>query len=164
MISDSTSLGCGALATLLAVRSKAGRHGCRNNLNYLAVSIDTDDKAQPSPRVRRGPQTPERTRVPYPPGIDFEERTKVALWHARHRHYGYGRLLSLVQDCHPLDHMRHKQQLGASYKRLEAIAQAVGMDEAERVGWYEVAEGIPLSERHAEHILSKLRGGHHERG
>jgi hypothetical protein len=31
------------------------------------------------------------------------------------------------------------------------------MSKEERVGWYRVAEGIPLSDRHAGHLLSKLK-------
>jgi hypothetical protein len=31
------------------------------------------------------------------------------------------------------------------------------MTKAERIGWYRVAEDLPLSNRHAGHILSKLK-------
>jgi hypothetical protein len=33
----------------------------------------------------------------------------------------------------------------------------VGMTKAERVQWYRIAEAIPLSQRHAGHILSRLK-------
>jgi hypothetical protein len=32
-----------------------------------------------------------------------------------------------------------------------------GMSKPERVQWYRIAEDIPLSQRHAGHILSKLQ-------
>jgi hypothetical protein len=71
----------------------------------------------------------------------------------------YGLLLRQLADCHPaedgapLDQQRH----GASYKSLAAIGHQVGMSKAERAHWYRIAEAIPLSQRHAGHILSRLR-------
>jgi hypothetical protein len=113
---------------------------------------------------RRAPDQPpsyqasreEPTRVPYATDTDFEEATRTAL---RMSSLGmpYGRLLSLLADCRPLDHLAHEQARGASYKRLAAIGHAWGMTKRERVGWYRVAEDIPLSDRHAGHILSRLK-------
>ncbi len=69
----------------------------------------------------------------------------------------YGRVLSLLADCKPLEDLAHEQRRGASYKRLAAIAHVWGMTKAERIGWYRVAEDLPLSDRHAGHILSRLK-------
>jgi hypothetical protein len=52
-----------------------------------------------------------------------------------------------------------QRRRGASYKQLAAIGHAVEMTKRERVGWYRVCESIPLSDRHAGHILSKLKRG-----
>jgi hypothetical protein len=125
------------------------------DLKKLVCSVNLG--AQPSPKAHPELQSGNPDRVPYPPGIDFEEMTWRALWHAPTQPEVYSRLLSLLDDCRPLDHMWREQQRGASYKRLAAIGHAAGMDKAERVDWYRVAEGIPLSDRHAGHILSKLK-------
>jgi hypothetical protein len=98
----------------------------------------------------------EPARVPYAPDTNFEEATRTAL---RMGSLGlpYGLVLSLLADCRPLDHLIHEQGRGASYKRLAAIAHAWGMTKQERIGWYRVAEEIPLADRHAGHILSRLK-------
>jgi hypothetical protein len=45
----------------------------------------------------------------------------------------------------------------SSYKQLAYIGHLVGMSKTERSGWYRVAESVPLSQRHAGHILSHLQ-------
>jgi hypothetical protein len=99
----------------------------------------------------------EPTRVPYPPGTDFREATRRALWRAASTPDACGGLLSLLEDCYPLDRLWREQERGASYKRLAAIGHMVGMDVAERSEWYRVAEEIPLADRHAGHILKRLK-------
>jgi hypothetical protein len=71
----------------------------------------------------------------------------------------YGYLLRQLVDCYPVsDGSLHDQQRrGASYKALAAIGHRVGMTKAERVQWYSIAKAVPLSQRHAGHILSKLQ-------
>lgn len=98
-------------------------------------------------------------RIPYPSGMSFPEATKRALQHAASHSDAYGRLLSLLEDCYPLDHLWREQERGASYKRLAAIGHQAGMSKGERVGWYRVAESIPLADRHAGHILKRLKEG-----
>ncbi len=66
-------------------------------------------------------------------------------------------MLSLLADCEPLEDLTYEQERGASYKRLAAIAHTYGMSKAERIRLYRVAEDIPLSDRHAGHILSRLK-------
>ena len=100
----------------------------------------------------------DKPRVPFPDLADFAALTARALERAASEAGdGYGRVLALLADCEPLGHLAHEQQRGASYKRLAAIAHAAGMSKPERVGWYRVAEEIPLADRHAGHILSKLK-------
>ncbi len=116
--------------------------------------------ASPEPTVhpsrRREASTDNRPRVPFEPGCDFAALTGEVL---RRAAVGgeYGRILALLKDCWPVEDLAHEQNRGASYKRLAAIAHAWGMSKAERIGWYRVAEDLPLSDRHAGHILSKLK-------
>jgi hypothetical protein len=37
------------------------------------------------------------------------------------------------------------------------VADAAGLDTFERTHWYRIAESIPLSQRHAGHLLSRLK-------
>jgi hypothetical protein len=107
--------------------------------------------------TKQGAPTPDnKPRVPYRAGTDFEEVTRTALGMGA-TGMPCGRLLSLLADCYPLDSLRHEQNRGASYKRLAAIGHAWGMSKSERVRWYRVAEDLPLSDRHAGHILSRLK-------
>jgi hypothetical protein len=50
-----------------------------------------------------------------------------------------------------------QQWTGATYRSLAAIGHRVGMSKAERVQWYRICESIPLSQRHAGRILSRLQ-------
>jgi hypothetical protein len=71
----------------------------------------------------------------------------------------YGYLLRQVAGCYPAeDGPLYRQQCqGASYRVLAAIGHQVGMTKDERVQWYRIAEAVPLSQRHAGHILSRLK-------
>ncbi len=105
---------------------------------------------------RTAPPPDDKPRIPFHDFADFAALTARALERAAAGD-GYGRILALLADCQPLEHLAHEQGRGASYKRLAAIAHTAGMTKAERVGWYRVAEGIPLADRHAGHILSRLK-------
>jgi hypothetical protein len=109
-----------------------------------------------SPRPQRPTSKPDPDRVPYSPYAYFSETTAAALRRARKGDV-YGDLLALLQDCKPLEHLANEQQRGASYKRLAAIGHMVDMSKEERIGWYRVAESIPLSDRHAGHIIKRLK-------
>jgi hypothetical protein len=107
------------------------------------------------PETRHTPWTPpdDKPRIAYPTGTDFEESTRRAL-----RVEGpYAAVLASLADCYPLPHLGHEEARGASYKRLAAVAHAHGMSPKERSGWYRCAESIPLSDRHASHILGRLK-------
>ncbi len=107
-----------------------------------------------APRPHRGPpHADDKPRIPYPVGTDFEEATRRAL-----RVEGpYAPVLARLTSCYPVPHLAYEEARGASYKRLAAIAHTYGMTSSERSGWYRCAESIPLSDRHASHILGRLK-------
>lgn len=96
-------------------------------------------------------------RIPYSPYAFFNDLTKRALRVAEEQPFIYSRLLRLLWDCYETPAFEAAQQRGASYRQLAAIAHKVGMSKSERVQWYRVAESIPLSDRHAGHILGRLK-------
>jgi hypothetical protein len=99
-------------------------------------------------------------RVPFNEFSDFEVLTDRALSMAESVAEPYGFLLTQVADCYPAEDgpLYDQQHRGATYRTLAAIGHTVAMSKAERVGWYRIAETIPLSQRHASHILSRLKG------
>jgi len=123
--------------------------------------LQLQTKPQPSdnPSRRREGSTPHSTpaddkpRIAYPASTDFNETTRAAL-----RVDGpYASVLSLLVDCYPVGYLAQEQARGASYARLAAIGHLWGMGKLKRTGWYRCAEAIPLSDRHASHILGRLK-------
>lgn len=112
---------------------------------------------------RRDNSTPPRSdegpaRVPYPAGSDFAALTARALAMAEEIGGVHGSLLLMLADCEaPPSTIGAWEQRGASYKKLAAIGHTVAMTKAERISWYRVAEAVPLSDRHAGHILGRLK-------
>ncbi len=121
--------------------------------------IEATSTAPPSAQ-RPGP-SPKPDAVPFDPAIDFQAISFCALWTAKDVPELYGQLLLLLKDCEEVysDPLANQQRRGASYRQLAAIGHAVGMSKSERITWYRIAESIPLSARHAGHILSKLMRG-----
>ncbi len=97
-------------------------------------------------------------RVPFPEFADFEDLTRRALRLAEEVESIFAKPLRLLDDCHSIEWLAREQERGASFKQLAAIGHAVGMSGAERGRWYEIAESIPLSQRHAGHVISKFKG------
>lgn len=126
----------------------------------LQVEHKPEPTEHPSRRregsTHHAPPADDKPRVPYPTEADFEDLTREAL-RVGESSPVYGPVLSLLVDCRPLEHLAYEQDRGASYKRLAAIAHTWGMSKEERSGWYRVAESIPLSDRHAGHILAQLK-------
>ena len=108
---------------------------------------------------REAPTASAGERVPFDEDADYRILTSraIAMTEAVAEPYGY--LLRQVADCVPAEDgpLYDQQRRGASYKSLAAIGHQVGMSKAERVQWYRIAEAIPLSQRHAGHILSRLK-------
>ena len=123
------------------------------NLNLRAGA--NPEAADYPPRRRKASTYDEPARVPFAHGCDFAALTGRAL---RYEAGEYSPILALLRDCWPLEHLAHEQERGASYKRLALVAHLVGMSKPERVRWYRVAEEIPLSDRHAGHLITRLKG------
>lgn len=133
-----------------------------SNVKELVCSDLSEVKPISPPPQSPQPEPPpadDCPRVPFVPGHDFEELTNHALRIAHsNEHSVYSYLLSLLADCRSLSRMAFEEQRGASYRRLAAIGHRIGMDLEERREWYSLADSIPLSDRHAGHILSRLKG------
>jgi hypothetical protein len=101
----------------------------------------------------------EPDRVPFDPFADFGVLTDRAVTMASAVAQPYCYLLRLLSGCYPVAEgaLHNQQSRGASYRSLAAIGHHVGMSKGERIHWYRVAESIPLSQRHAGHILSRLQ-------
>jgi hypothetical protein len=113
-------------------------------------------KARPEPRYEPRPYEPP-ARVPYPTDyLDFAALTRAAVQVvAEEVGEPYAGLLKMLADCEPtIEQTGHLR--GASYKQLALIAHTVGMTKEQRKEWYRVAEGVPLSELHAGHLIAKL--------
>jgi hypothetical protein len=111
------------------------------------------------PRRREGAFSGTANRVPFDQFSDFEVLTARALSMAEAVAEPFGFLLRQVADCYAVSEgpLYEQQCHGASYRSLAAIGHMVGMTKAERVQWYSIAEAIPLSQRHAAHIFSRLK-------
>jgi hypothetical protein len=113
------------------------------------------------PRVERWAPSTQGTgeRVPFDEDASLEILTDRAVAMAEAVAEPYGFLLRQVADCEPAEDgpLRDQQRCGASFKSLAAIGHRVGMTKAECIQWYRIAESVPLSQRHAEHILSRLK-------
>ena len=113
------------------------------------------------PRVERRAPSTQGTgeRVPFDEDASLEVLTDRAVAMAEAVAEPFGFLLRQVADCEPVEDepLRDQQRCGASFKSLAAIGHRVGMTKVERMQWYRIAEVIPLSQRHAGHILSRLK-------
>lgn len=99
-----------------------------------------------------------KDRVPFVADASFDQLTSLALERAGIVSEIYGELLLLLRDCVFMADMERQQHRGASYKQLAYVAHLAKMSKPERTGWYRVAESIPLGDRHASHLISRLKG------
>jgi hypothetical protein len=99
-------------------------------------------------------------RVPFIAPHNHVWLTRVALFHAGENLDNiHGALLELLVDCHHVCTLSGWEQVGASYRTLERIVRRVGMSPDQRREWIALAESVPLSERHALHIIEQLQQG-----
>ena len=108
---------------------------------------------------QRKDSTSSAERVPFDAFADFEVLTDRALSMADAVAEPYAFLLRSCADSKPAADgpLAGQQRRGATYKQLAAIGHAVGMSGGERAQWYDIARSIPLSQRHAGHILFRLK-------
>jgi hypothetical protein len=104
-------------------------------------------------------------RIPYEEAYrkaeDFADLTRQAVAMAAEVETVFARLLLLLDDCEEADEadvagFRAMHQ-GASYKQLAYIAHLAGLDRSARSRWYRIAEQMPLAQRHAGHIVKRLK-------
>jgi len=115
-------------------------------------------------RRSSGASGPTRERIPYEAAFwkaaSFSELTRQALTLAERVGDPYASVLRLLADCVEAPEresvLYRQQNQGCSYKQLATIAHRVGMSKQQRIGFYRVCESIPMSARHAGHILSRL--------
>lgn len=101
-------------------------------------------------------------RVPYDPALGFADEfvtlTMRALSVGQRAEEPYRSLLALLIDC-PADERGRaaaRQERGATYRQLGRIAHDAGMTPRQRPRWYELARSIPLSDKHASHIIGRM--------
>ena len=124
----------------------------------LHASVSPEPEDHPS-RRREASTAAAPDRVPFDRFADLEVLTERAVTMAEAVAEPYGYLLRQVADCYPSSEgpLHDQQRRGASYRSLAAMGHQVGMSKAERVQWYRIAGAVPLSQRHAGHILSRLQ-------
>lgn len=101
----------------------------------------------------------EHERIPFDADLDPIALSRRVLALVEELEHPYSAVLRLLANCGPATHGRPQLQerRGATYRQLAAIAHAAGMSYLERLEWYRVAESVPLSQRAAGHILSRLK-------
>ncbi len=99
-----------------------------------------------------------RERIPFSWARSFAALTERAIKLADEVGEPYAGLLRMLEDCEPayIGTALLQQQAGATYKQLALIAHRAGLTDKQRRDWYGVVESIPLSQRHAGHLISKL--------
>ncbi len=136
---------------------------CRHLQEYVAGDAPSGTPRREYGRPRDA--TPaDSPRVPYEAAFDraasFADLTAQAVALADTVGEPYAALLRLLGDCYdvgePGGSLYRQQNQGATYKQLAAIGHRVGMGKAERAAWYGIAESVPLSQRHAGHILNRV--------
>ena len=66
----------------------------------------------------------------------------------------YARLLRKLEDCQPMG--REDETVGTTYKQLAYIGHRAGFSADDRQRWIALAASIPLTQRHAGHIIARL--------
>jgi hypothetical protein len=138
---------------------------CRHLQEYVAGDAPERVRAErvhPEPPRRATPA--DSPRVPYEAAFDraasFADLTAQAVGLADTVGEPYAALLRLLGDCYDVGEsggpLYRQQNQGATYKQLAAIGHRVGMGKAQRAAWYGIAESVPLSQRHAGHILNRV--------
>jgi hypothetical protein len=151
--------------------SGAGDHDLFIWTGALYEHVAGDHIEEPEARARRsGPPKHPKTageRIDYTEAFQradsFEALTRAAVMYAEEVGEPYASVLRMLSDCHeapPNDVSSYRaQHVGASYKQLALIAHLAKMSTEERSRWYRISESIPVSQRHAGFIISRLSRG-----
>ena len=147
-----------------------GSHDLFLWVSALFEHVAGDHIEEPPPHVRREPSEATRhpqtgDRIPFEHVFDtyssFADLTAYAVEMADRVPAIFGRLLLMLADCGevgPSDiHQHRAQNQGATYRQVAYIAHLVGMSKPERVRWYEICRAVPLSQRHAGHLIARLQ-------
>jgi hypothetical protein len=135
---------------------------------YEHVAGDYIEDARRSYQRREPPRHHERAKTSenrldfthaYSHAESFDDLTAQALERAQKLSEPFRSLILLLHDCRESEeiNLSRQQQQGATYKTLAAIGHTVRMSQPQRSEWYRIAEQMPLSQRHAGHIFSRLR-------
>jgi hypothetical protein len=127
----------------------------------VAHGTPSEDRAVPRPRDehREKSGADYADRVYLHPRYDFQDATFEALRRAGTLPSPFAELLLLLADIEPaVDEIGIKQQnRGATYKSLAALGHRVGLAAAGRQRLYEIAQEIPLSQRHVGHMFARTK-------
>jgi hypothetical protein len=114
------------------------------------------DSYEPPRRITRA-DSPRRD---FDEAASFSFLTDRALRLAEEVDEPYRSLLRLLGDCEEVGEeggsVYRMQHVGATFQSLAALGHKVGMDGRTRSGWYEVAQAVPLSQRHCGYIHKRL--------
>jgi hypothetical protein len=134
-------------------------------LHRYVAGDEPEDERSTTERRQPPQHHTDSERVPYKAAFEFgsfENLTRHCLLSAEKVSEPYASLLRKLEDCYPgapNDHQLQRQQKqGATYRQLAYIGRLSGMDKRQRARWYRIAEGIPLSQRHAGHIIARMDG------
>lgn len=118
--------------------------------------VPATSRREPRDRSRHDQQ---QARVPFDPFANFEALTDRAVALSEAVQQPYRPLLQTLANCYPATGgaLYDQQKRGATYRQLAAIGHMVGMSGAERAQWYKIAETVPLSQRHAGHVIQRLK-------
>jgi hypothetical protein len=137
----------------------------RNLQKHVAgddVEPVVDDRSR---RARYGGTARNAERVPFEQAFgkagSFAELTRQAVMLADEVGEPHASLLRLLADCYEASEAEgtlYRQQMrGATYNQLAYIAHLANMTKPQRTRWYEICRAVPLSQRHAGHIFSRLQ-------
>ena len=134
------------------------QHHCHDGMEDVRTN---HERRRPPPR----PKSSAGDRIDFSRAFtvahDFDELTERAMEFAETCPEPYCTLLYLLADCRAVGEadapLYRAQHQGASYRQLAHVGHLCGMSNRERVTWYQIAETIPLAQRHAGHLISKLK-------
>jgi hypothetical protein len=144
-----------------------GEHGLFIWVQALHEHVAGDAVEEAPPHTRREPPRHPTTgdRLDYVDAYtkadSFHELTRLAVAMADTVAEPYAGVLRMLHDCYEVPAMDanlyRQQNVGATYKQLAYVAHLVGMNAAQRTRFYRIAEELPLSQRHAGHLIGRLQ-------